>query len=100
MLPSELDCEEAVAYLEKCCPTFHPTTLRCVQTSGCGSEVPAITSQQSSCIRGKSCEALRDLGICAEASEPSYESGPYVSTSSNGEQSGGNPASTNPEICQ
>lgn len=98
MAPSELECEEAVAYLEKCCPTFHPGTgLQCVQSTGCTPQVPAITKADSDCIRSRSCSQLQSDGICAAASEPGYEDGPTI-TPPSGDGAIANPQPL-PSIC-
>jgi hypothetical protein len=59
----ELDCEEAVSYLEGCCPGFDTRGLRCVD-DGCGGQVPDISEQQSACIRAESCQELVANGVC------------------------------------
>ncbi len=70
----ELDCEEAVARLTTCCPGFAATTW-CkyeVWTSCDTNEVvqrthPAITEDESRCIRDMSCSDLKKKGVCDRA---------------------------------
>jgi hypothetical protein len=64
----EIDCEEAVAHLQACCPGFTQTeTLQCTYSDGCGVVEPAISIPQSQCILAESCEALVSGGVCARA---------------------------------
>jgi len=67
--PEELDCEEAVNVLEDCCPGFDTSPLQCIhQTNGCGSGTsPALSQQDSSCIRSQSCATLVSSGVCQRA---------------------------------
>lgn len=81
--PEELDCEEAVAYYQKCCPTPPSPAIRCVDSvplwqggfgvdgpgggGGVGS-TPDISELQSACLRAMSCEELVAGGYCAAAS--------------------------------
>jgi hypothetical protein len=72
----ELDCEEAVAHLEECCPGFDSSQIVCVhEQQGCilGSTThPAIERDQTTCIRHESCNALVSSGVCdrAQAAKP------------------------------
>jgi hypothetical protein len=67
----ELDCEEAVSYLDGCCPGFQASsTLRCeyIDNGGCAAPtLPGISEDQSACIRSKSCATLQQTGVCARA---------------------------------
>ena len=89
--PEEVDCEDAVAYLQKCCPAPVSSAIHCIYTPGNGSidlgdspdggsaagpsggcagppdRAPDISEATSTCIRGKSCTDLVDGGICSEA---------------------------------
>lgn len=68
----ELDCEEAVSVLEGCCPGFQSSELQCVYQApqGCGpTTYPAITEDESTCIRGESCSLLVSSGVCARAQQ-------------------------------
>ena len=64
----ELDCEEAVSYLEGCCPGFDTRALRCVD-DGCGGNRPDISEAQSACIRAESCQELVGTGVCQRAQQ-------------------------------
>lgn len=77
--PEELDCEDAVAYLQRCCPSFPASSIQCVygqggcnlpldgSGGGCISayQEPDISESQSRCIRGESCSQLVADGTCA-----------------------------------
>jgi hypothetical protein len=74
MLKDELDCEEAVSYLQGCCPGFDGAQIECTDwPKGCNAghaewdESPAITEEQSACIRAESCSTLIATGVCARA---------------------------------
>jgi hypothetical protein len=61
----ELDCEEAVAYLQGCCPDFGGATIQCVANTGCLTSVsPALSIQESQCIRSESCDQVVQSGLC------------------------------------
>jgi hypothetical protein len=77
LLQEELDCEEAVSVLDKCCPGFAGSLLQCEYTSDCsGTTYPAISEDQSACIRGESCDTLRSSGVCDRAQQArSYTTG-------------------------
>jgi hypothetical protein len=61
----ELDCEQAVSYLQGCCPAFAGATVRCVAASGCGTSVsPALSIEESQCILAESCDQVIDSGLC------------------------------------
>ena len=78
----ELDCEEAVAVLEGCCPGFVGSLLECQYTSDCGgTRYPAIPEDQASCIRRESCDELKSTGVCQRAQE-AREYGTTTSASS------------------
>ncbi len=65
----ELDCEEAVAYLEDCCPGFSGARLSCVYESGagCSATTPDLGIRESRCIRARSCSGLVRSGVCQRA---------------------------------
>jgi hypothetical protein len=78
----ELDCEEAVSVLEHCCPGFVGSALSCVETQqGCsGGTTPALSTQDSACIRGESCAELVSTSVCTRAQQArSCTSGGYDS---------------------
>jgi hypothetical protein len=63
----ELNCEEAVAYLQSCCPGLQTSNIDCtyVAPQGCGSAVlPEISGSESQCIRAESCGGLQASGVC------------------------------------
>ena len=68
MRQDELDCEEAVSHLQECCPSFDSKNIECLYVSGCEtSTYPAISIQQSQCIRGEACAELVASGVCKRA---------------------------------
>ncbi len=92
-------CEDAVAYLTTCCPDFQPHAVACqyhydYTPGGCDTaattdaENPALDLEESRCILGRSCDALRAGGVCARAqkatpySEHGGPSDSYPSSSS------------------
>jgi hypothetical protein len=73
-----IECEDALARLEKCCPSFDASLVRCQydysKNTGCGSTSidsvkPALTTAESSCIRKASCEEMVKTGICDRAQD-------------------------------
>ncbi len=77
LLQVELDCEEAVSVLEGCCPGFAGSQLQCQYNSDCSQTTyPAISQDQSACIRGESCDELKSTGVCDRAQQArSYTTG-------------------------
>lgn len=66
----EFLCEEAHARLVECCPGFHTEPGYCTYSDGCGDTTyPALTSDESECVRRASCEALRSGGLCTKLAE-------------------------------
>jgi hypothetical protein len=63
----QLDCEEAVSYLQGCCPGFQASeTVACESDQGCGTSTdPALSISDSQCIVSLSCSDLVSRGICA-----------------------------------
>lgn len=59
----EYDCEQAVAHLNDCCPSFDPARLSCAR--GCDGAGPDLTVDQSACIIGAHCDKLVSSGVCA-----------------------------------
>lgn len=69
MREDEQYCEEAVSRLVGCCPGFDLTQISCQYSEGCtgsNDQFPALTIEESECIRDRSCDQLR-AGICARA---------------------------------
>lgn len=67
-----LDCEDALARLAKCCPDFEVNVVTCDYnfSEGCGSTsttLPALTRQESDCIRDTTCERLVASKVCERA---------------------------------
>jgi hypothetical protein len=62
----QLDCEEAVSYLQGCCPGFQASeTVNCESDQGCGTSIaPALSITESQCIVGLSCSDVVNRGIC------------------------------------
>jgi len=66
----EFVCEEAYARLTECCPGFTVEADYCNFDSGCGAtRHPALSPEESDCIRGKTCSELRDQKICERAAQ-------------------------------
>jgi hypothetical protein len=64
----EVDCEQAVAYLQQCCPDFAQSeTLQCDYSEGCGVTEPAISIPQSQCILAETCAQIVSSGLCGRA---------------------------------
>jgi MYXO-CTERM domain-containing protein len=69
--PEELDCEEAVAYYQKCCPSGPSPSIQCIDSVGfqvTSTRPPDISEFQSACLRAMSCDELVAGGYCAAAS--------------------------------
>ena len=61
----ELECEDAVAYLQGCCPDWAGATVACSYDSGCGSVTEtALSIDESQCILAESCTQIVASGIC------------------------------------
>jgi hypothetical protein len=67
----ELDCEEAVAHLQHCCPGLALNQVSCRYERGCMSEDtnPEISIAESRCVRALDCAALNSTGVCERAAE-------------------------------
>jgi hypothetical protein len=61
----ELDCEQAVAHLQECCPDFGTATIACVSSRGCDVSEPALSIQESQCVIDRACADLVASGLCA-----------------------------------
>jgi hypothetical protein len=74
-----IQCEEALARLERCCPDFDGSRVLCnyyfqLDTSTCGptktdSVEPALALSESRCVLDTSCEDLRAKDVCKRAEE-------------------------------
>lgn len=61
----ELQCEEAAAHLEDCCPALDVGQIDCVYHEGCGSPSrPVLSPEAARCIRYLECDSLRRSGWC------------------------------------
>ncbi len=58
----ELECEQAVAHVNECCPGFDPHRFNCTFIA-CESH-PNLSIDESRCIEGKSCDEIRARGLC------------------------------------
>lgn len=66
----EFLCEEAHAKLKECCPSFTTHDLDyCIYEVGCGTpgKLPALTDEESNCVRRSTCDRLKLDGVCARA---------------------------------
>lgn len=70
----QLQCEEAVSRLEKCCEGLDARRFSC--DTGCNRNVN-FTDRASACIREKSCDDLRNGTQCAALARVALE--PYPS---------------------
>ncbi len=80
-----VDCEDAIAALVECCPGFDPSRVRCeyrretigsCDASTTQTTTPALSPDESDCIRGARCADLQARGVCARAQLAT----PYVSS--------------------
>lgn len=69
-------CEDAVARLQRCCPSFDAKAIECryhySSVQGCGSStisttVPAFSVDESKCIQQTSCDELFAKDVCKRA---------------------------------
>jgi hypothetical protein len=61
----EIDCEQAVSYLQGCCPNLDPSNVVCVHDRGCSTHIdPELTIAESQCILATSCHDAIATGIC------------------------------------
>jgi hypothetical protein len=74
----EMECENAMSYLAKCCPGFQSDQASCDysdNSSACGTGVvvlPVLSVSESHCIEGESCDQLRSSEVCAHAQQLPY----------------------------
>jgi hypothetical protein len=73
----EMECEEAMNYLARCCAGFQKAQASCTYSSsgGCGNGVavaPIFTVDESHCIQHRSCDELRSSGVCERAAHLPY----------------------------
>lgn len=81
----ELDCENAVSYLQGCCPGFTGGTVACVHDDGCGTVTDtALSISESQCIVAETCDQILSSGICdrvTNLASPTQDSADDTSTS-------------------
>ena len=88
-----IECEDALDRLEHCCPGFDAAPVLCnffhSKSSGCGTVstdnvTPALSRDESECIRETSCESLVATKVCDRAqlarAYESHKQTPYPST--------------------
>ncbi len=63
----ELRCENAVAWLQRCCQGFDPDASYCRYADSCGVVYPTISEDDAECIVGMSCGDIAAAGICERA---------------------------------
>ncbi len=94
-----IECEEALAKLDQCCPDFDSSRVLCnyyyAYSGGCGSSTeekvsPAFSKEESTCIRNTDCNTLQTKNVCKRAQEAK----PYSSKSTTGSVVVGTDAST------
>lgn len=62
----EVECEEAVAHISRCCPQLAAPAYSCDHYTGCGAtQLPEIQGADSICVRSLSCEEIIEDGWCA-----------------------------------
>jgi hypothetical protein len=105
-----IQCEEAVARLERCCPSFDGSRVLCnyyfrFDTSACGprttdSVQPALQLTESRCVLDTSCEDLVGRDVCERAQEArTYTSHRVENGSSSGESPDVNESDSHPPVC-
>jgi len=108
-----IECEEALARLDKCCPDFDSTRVLCNYfysfNSGCGSSTeervsPALSEPESKCIRDTDCETMKAKGVCRRAQEAQTYSSRVTTDNSSSTSSGSTSGNSNtsqkhPPVC-
>lgn len=107
-----IQCEEAVARLERCCPDFDGSRVLCnyyfrFDTSTCGPRTtdsihPALALSESRCVLDTSCEALVGQGVCERAQEArTYTRRIVENSSSSGSAASGDvdESDSHPPVC-
>lgn len=102
--PDVIECEDALERLQRCCPGFDAAPVLCSffhsRSTGCGSTSttdmkPALTRDESSCIRDASCESLVATKVCERAQlARAYEAHKQTPTSSSDSLSSSPPTSS------
>jgi hypothetical protein len=60
----EVECEEAVARLRKCCTSDELAAINCTYDPGCSGTTPSISVSESRCLRELSCRHIETADIC------------------------------------
>ena len=60
----KVECEEAVARLQKCCTSDELAAINCTYDTGCGATTPDISVSESRCLRELSCRQIDQAEIC------------------------------------
>jgi hypothetical protein len=69
----ELQCEEASAHLDNCCPHFDPTEVGCTHGDlACGERDIRLTVDESQCLRSLDCEQIRERELCERVEHVSF----------------------------
>lgn len=74
----EVQCEEAVAHMQSCCPGGFPEPQTyCRYTAGaCNDSRPALSVEESQCIQKTDCATLVNSGVCERAKGHTTQNGP------------------------
>jgi len=65
----ELECEEAMAHLDSCCPGFDLDQVECIHGFACDDVTPDLAVSESQCIRALDCEQIRERDLCERVPE-------------------------------
>lgn len=105
-----IQCEEAIARLQTCCPDFDGSRVLCnyyfrYDTSTCGpsqtdSIRPALDLSESECVLETACEDLVARDVCKRAQEARvYTSRRVSSSSTSGASRDVNESDSHPPVC-
>ncbi len=61
---SEIQCEEGVSRLARCCPGFNPSRVGCELGEACSGIYPRLSVVESHCIQALDCAQLRENNVC------------------------------------
>jgi hypothetical protein len=104
-----IECEDALDRLERCCPGFDATPVLCnyfhQKSTGCGTTSqddvrPALSRDESACIRDTSCDALVATKVCARAQQArAYQTYEKTSLSSSSSDTPTTTSTTHAAVC-
>ena len=106
-----IQCEEAIARLQQCCPGFDGSRVLCnyyysLDKSSCGPTTtdtvhPALNLGESRCVLDTTCEDLVGREVCKRAQEARTYTTHRVeeSSSSSGEPQNVNESDSHPPVC-